>query len=241
MNEVVYKKHLFSSREFMLLSAYAGMKQVPVLFYQEPEPMNEKEMNLTIFQLYQKGVLRCEEGNTCTVETEVRSMLRTLKYAEYILKIYSRNHNSPLLCFIYQNVLITELSVNEHDTIKLYMLSKAEFLQELMEQAIVPRTDSQGMNNPDMENGCETLSEFLQQISDAGSRQLPKDEVVEALLDKNENFVTGIIVSDVRLEQNRGVFFILDCGIFDGYVSLDGRIAETGCFTMERLEQFLEL
>lgn len=138
MSDLVYRSYLFSRDEFLVLSAYIGMETLHILFENKAEPLDRKKINLVIFQLYQKEILRWEKENFYELKSEIKELFRKMKDSRWELQVYSEKKGSPLLCFLNQDVIVTELSENDKDRIRIYCLSKEAFLKELYDRGILP-------------------------------------------------------------------------------------------------------
>ncbi|MCD7884781.1 MAG: hypothetical protein LUI87_13920 [Lachnospiraceae bacterium] len=141
MSDLTYRSFLLSEQEFMVLSAFTGIEKVHMLIEKQPDLPDRKELSLTIFGLYQKGLLHWENG-TCGPKSEIRDLFCNIRSSQKELLVFHREENAPLLCYWADSSVLTELSENDRDKIKLHGLSKNDFLSEMKERGILPEKSS---------------------------------------------------------------------------------------------------
>ena len=215
MSDLICKNYLFSSEEFMVLSAGAGIKKLPVLFEDEPKQPEKEELEQTIFQLYQKEILTWESDGSYTVRQDVRTLLQDMKAAKKELHIYSKKTGGPLLCFWDEYVVVTELSGNDNGAVRVHSLPKNEFLDELRDRGILPERDCMQFAeviDKDSEEQCICFLQESPAMLEDGHMQY---ELLEELLEKNRDLFAFIALYDRVLGQNQGVALILNCGLAD--------------------------
>ena len=156
MNDLVYRSYLFSCQEFMVLSACVGIESLHVLLEKKQGISDMDELNLTVFQLYQKGILCWKNENYYELKPEIRILFQNMKLACKELQIYTKKGSSPLLCFLGEYTVVTELSDNDKDAIKIHGLCREEFLTELCDRGIIPVRNSQSIPAADSDmNFCD--------------------------------------------------------------------------------------
>ena len=239
MSDLIYKNYLFTCREWMVLAAFAGMKQGRLLFESEPEPLGRKELNLTVFQLYQKGILHWKDGGICELEPEIRLLLRDMKNAEKELQIYSKRKNSPLLCFWGDGTVVMEMSENEKGMLAVHRLERNGFLAELCDREIL---------FPEMEEETEellrekreaVLQEFRGKCMQLMAGENIRYEALLSFLQGQEEVVSVITVSGGKNKCSQGILFLLDCGVCDGMIYLTGNSFQTSRYSVDDVKTIL--
>ncbi|MCD8103780.1 MAG: hypothetical protein LUF35_01955 [Lachnospiraceae bacterium] len=270
MSDLTYRSFLLSGREFMVLSAFMGIERVHMLIEQQPELPDRKELSLTLFGLYQKGLL-CWENGICGPKPEIRSLFRDIRSSEKELQVFHRKENAPLLCYWDESSVLTELSENDRDRIRLHGLRKNDLLEELKERGILPEKDSSlagdymvsamgddmtaaagNSRTSAMGNDVSSPVEdaVLSGTEEPGSRLLEKcpelmrdGEIqyvrLQELFEKENELETAITIHNRSRGEDECVILILDCGLFDGMVLVNGGTIRMEYYSQESLSGLL--
>lgn len=238
MNDFVYKSYLFSSQEFMVLSACAGVDKIHLLFESRSEQLTQKELNLMVFRLYQRGILYWKDENSYELKPEIRVLLRDMKNAGKELRVYSQKSGSPLLCFWDDYVVVMELSGNDKDTIKIHSLPKNDFLTELCDRGILPLRNRQETGEL-MEAGDSGWKEFLRGTPDLMQKGQIMYAQLQELLMKKEELLAFVAVYDKKFGKAQGIILILNYGIYDYAVFISDDDVRADYYTPENLKRFL--
>lgn len=215
MSDLIYRNYLFSSEEFMVLSASVGIERLPVLFEGTPKQPEKTELSQTVFQLYQKGILMWENDGSYALRQDVRALFQDMKAAKKELHIYSKRTGGPLLCFWDEYVVVTELSGNDSGSVRIHSLPADRFLDELRDRGILPEQDCVQLAETIDKDSEEQCIRFLKEspaMLEDGHMQY---DLLEMLLEKNRDLFAFIALYDRVLGQNQGVALILNCGLAD--------------------------
>lgn len=196
MNDLIYKNVLLSSKEIRVLAAYCGIETLRIMTEYRQEELDPQEVNETIFQLYQKGILCWNGENQYILQDEIKALFRDVKYAAKELEIRSKSQKSPLHCFWNKEMVVTEISQNDVDRIKMHRAKQEEFLEELLERGMVPKLTEKKKDESEQEewkdlwvNFQKKYSEILQDVRRCG-------EQMENLLSEEKELKAYIIVYD---------------------------------------------
>ncbi len=241
MSDLIIKNYLFSSEEFMVLSACVGIEKLPVLFESDPRQPDRDELDHTIFQLYQKGILTWENDSSYELRQDVRTLFLDMKTAKKELHIYSKKTGGPLLCFWNEYVVVTELSGNDWGAVKVHSLQSKEFLDELRDRRILPERDCAQFKETIDRESEKRCNDFLQESPAMLQDGHMKYELLEELLEKTRDLFAFIAVYDRVLEQNQGVILILNCGIADCIAYVGDGHTYLCYYTEEELRRLFQL
>lgn len=230
MDDFVYKSYLLSGQEFMVLSACAGMGSSPVLSESFAGQISKKELELTVFQLYQKEIIFWKDEKSYEMKPELWELFQTMKASRKELQIYPKRGSGPLLCFWADYVVIMELSGNDKNTIKLHGSSRKMFFEELRDREILPARSSGEMESLD------GPSPF-----DCGSAGVIEGGQFRRLLNENDELEAGMLIYDRYSKKNAGNVLLLDNGIGDDMVLIRDESVQTVRYSPRQLEAFLDL
>lgn len=240
MSDLVYKNYLLTSKEFMVLSACVGMNKLHILLENKPEEITRKELNLIIFQLYQKGILYWKNEDFYDLKPEIRAMFRDMKHSKKELQVYSEKRGSPLLCFWNEYMVVTELCENEKDTIRIHSQQSNDFIRELCERGIFPERDSQEFGTVNKENSM-VLENFYKDSSKFMREGEIQYESLQELLSESNELSAFITINDSRSGMDQSVILILDYGMFDCIALIENDSIQIDYYTVENLKRLLML
>lgn len=232
MDDFVYKSYLFSSQEFMVLSAYAGMESFHILSGDLARRISKKELELTFFQLYQKGILFWKNGKSYEMKPEIRELFQVMKASRKELQIYPKRSGGPLLCFWADDVVVMEQSENDKNTVKLHSSSKKMFFEELRDRGILPAGDSPEIEASDRPGLFHT--------KDIKAGRINGEALLE-LLNEEDKLEAGIIIYDRRSQENIGIVLVLDNGIGDDVALIRDESSQISPYSPERLAAFFNM
>lgn len=240
MSDLLYKNYLFSNSEFMVLSAMVGMEKIHIISENTSKQMDKAELNQIIFQLYQKEILQWN-NNAYALKPEIGLLFREIKRAKKELQIYSEKSGSPLLCFWGNSAVITELSGNDREVIKVHGLQNRELFTELYDREILPDGNRQEIYDLFREENVgkgnilvSGYSKFLQNGS-------IDHEELQGLLQKYDELSAIITVYDRKSEKDQNIIFIMDYGICDAISYLKNGFVCTDYYTVDNLYRLLML
>lgn len=234
MGELAYRSYFFSSQEFMVLSACSGMEGMHILFEEPPAKLSREELNVILFGLYQRGILYWKDESSYALKPEIRMMFEDMKSSKKELQIYFEKGGSPLLCFWNAHTVITELSENDKNTIKIHSLSEHDFFRELCDRGILPARDSQEIGDF---TGIGVWQKRLQLVQDGSIRY----EALQRLLHEEDGLPAYMTVYDRKSGRDQGVILILDCGISDGMAFVEDNSVQTLWYSLDNLKKLLML
>lgn len=215
MNDLIYKNILLSSKEMRVLAAYCGIETLRIMTEYRQEELDPQEVNETVFQLYQKGILCWNGENQYILQDEIKALFRNMKYATKELEIRSKIQKSPLHCFWNKEIVVTEISQNDVDRVKIHRTKQEEFLEELREREIVPLQVGKKKSESEPKEWKELWENFQKKylvVLQDGSRS---KEQLEKLLDEEKELKTYMIVYDrIAKKEERIILFLTDesCG-----------------------------
>lgn len=239
MYKLIHKNYILSCQEAMVLAAWSGINKLHMLCGEPLEEMDERELRLTLFQLYQKGVL-CWEDPHFRMKPELELMFQDLRRARTELQIYSERRKSPLLCFGDDDMVVMEMGENEKDTICLHSQVRKDFLEELRDRQILPSRDSRAYGSQAKEENRALMRRFRESCPSFWSGNQIQYEALKEALQEREELTACIGVTDLEEERGRGVILILDFGVFDGIIWLGEDSCSEDYFTLENLAHFLK-
>lgn len=239
MSELVYKSYLFSLREFIVLSACAGIKKLYIFDQDVPDDMSEEELNLTVFRLYRKGALCWKDGKSFRLDPQLRGMFQDMKDSQKTLQIYSGKGQSPQICFWGRSPAVVELSENDLDAVRFYSLPSEVFLKNLCDRGILPEEDSvepEGFTEEEEDEAWGGLLRGMSGLIQDG--QILTGELLEFLKERQE-LLSCIAVCEGNTETPRSLLFITDRGLADWLVCVDSDGVKAELYSMENLKGFL--
>lgn len=239
MSELLYKSYLFSTKEFMVLSALAGMEELKVFAEKESGNMGEEELNLTVFQLYQKGVLYWKDGGW-NINPEVYSLLRNVKESERELQIYSGIGRGPLLCYGQDPLVILELSEHDKDAVRLHPQTRDGFFVELRDRGILPERDSAELEDLEDNERSGVRGKLLERLG-----ELTRDGQIDygnlkKLLQERWDLIACLFLFDRKEKNVRSVIAIADGGISDWLLCIRNGNVQAERYTMDGLRGVLK-
>lgn len=240
MSNIIYKNYVFSSQEFMVLSACVGIEKIPVLFAKDPRQPDEGELAQTIFELYQKGILVCEDDGSYSLQPDVRILFQDMKAAQKELHIYSKKTGGPLLCFWDENAVVTELSGSDKSAVKMHSLPSSELLEELKDRGILPERDSKELGQTMGEDAGALCAAFLKDSPAPLQEGHMQYELLEELLEKKRDLFAFITIYDRTLEENQGAILILNCGLTDCIAFMGDGMVHTCYYALEDLRELFQ-
>lgn len=242
MDKLIYDNIIISVKEFMVLSALCGIKEIDFPMKKKQRPPDQKEVNLVLFQLYQKRILEMEDTNTYRLEPEIQKLFMEIKEAEYEIQAYSLEKKNPLLFFSGSEIVALELSENDREALKMHRVSRKRLVEELYSQKILLLEKSVSGENED----------FLQKEILALREQIQKEEIqfiknnhidYEKLIKYSEvnRVYSFFIIKDRRSGTEKMVILLMDRGIWDCAVCFEADRLEIRYYTEKGMEDFLLL
>ena len=211
MNDLIYKNVLLSSKEMRVLAAYCGMETLRIMSEYRQEELDPQEVNETVFQLYQKGILCWNGENQYTLRDEIKALFRNMKYAEKELEVRSKSQKSPLHCFWHKEIVVTEISQNDVDRIKIHQTKQKEFLEELMERGMVPLLTGTKQDESEQEAWKDLWENFQKKYSEILQDARRSEEQMENLLSEEKELKAYIIVYDrMTGKEEQTILFLAD-------------------------------
>lgn len=208
MNDLIYKNVLLSSKEMKVLAAYCGMENFRIISEYSQKEMNPQEVNETVFLLYQKGILCWNGENGYTLQPEIRSLFRDMKYAAKELEIRSQNQKSPLHCFWNKEIVVTELSQNDVDRIKIHRTKQEEFVEELREREILPFY-VRSADESEKGESIKLWEDFQEQYSEILKDNRKSGEQLKNLLEEENDLSAYAIVYDRGKKKEEQIILFL--------------------------------
>lgn len=238
MCNLVYKNFIFSVQEFMVLCAWTGIEQLHILQGSQQEKMEIGELNLVLFQLYQKEILYWN-NDTYELKQEVAQLFRDIGSAGAELQIYTRTNGSPLLCFSGTHMIVMELSENDTDAVKVHRLQEYKFFAELRNKGMLPLRDSQELEGTtqreDYEAWCSILGKRPNLMANGC---ILYDRLQELIRDANDLWA-AITFCDRKNGQDRGVVLIAEQEFSDCLIYIADDVVRADYYTLDSLRQLL--
>lgn len=212
----------------MVLSALTGMKRVNLLMEDHTTELDQKSVNLILFQLYQKKFLYWKKEGTYTIRPEIRFLFEKMRDARKELQIYIQGKNSPLLCYYGKEVVITEVSENDRAAIKVHALSENEFMNELKERGIVPSRKQIAYGKELCEEKNRLLDEMKKNCGSFLEKVFSQQNKLCETINQEEWIKSIFLFYDRSDEAEWKAVFILDSGLWDYlvYVEKDKMLAD---------------
>ncbi|MDO5799524.1 MAG: hypothetical protein Q4Q33_10845 [Eubacteriales bacterium] len=242
MDKLIYDNIIISAKEFMVLSALCGIKKIDFPMKKKQRPPDQKEVNLVLFQLYQKQILEMEDQHTYRLDSEIQKLFMEIKEADYEIQAYSLGKKNPLLFFSGSEIVAIELSENDREALKMRRVSRKRLLEELCSQKILPLEKSAPGGN----------EEFLQKEILALREQIQKEKIqfikndhidYEKLIKYSEmnRVYSFFIIKDHGSGAEKMVILLMDRGIWDCAVCFEAGHLEIEYYTEKGMEEFLLL
>lgn len=239
MNKFIFSSYVFSCQEFMVLSALNGIRKMDILMEEKEGELSPKTVNLILFQLYQKGIMSWKDEASYTLKPEIRSLFLDMREAKKEIQIYGKNRKSPLLCYMGENLAVTELSENDREAIKIHSVSRGDFLEELRERGLVPKQRS--VAPADSELAPELLVLIQKRCADFRKGESLQVEKLQEVLEKEDWLSTLFLIGDSGEEQEKKAVLILDCGLWDCVVYMEKERFRAEYYSAESLRSILQL
>lgn len=238
MCNLVYKNFIFSVQEFMVLCAWTGIEQLHILQGSQQEKMGGEELNLVLFQLYQKEILYWN-NDTYELKQEVAQLFRDIRFASAELQIYTRTSRSPLLCFYGTYMIVMELSGNDTDAVKVHRLQEYDFFAELRNKGMLPLRDSQEMEGTAQREDCEAWCSILGKRSNLMENGCILYDRLQELLRDAKDLWVAITIHDRKSGQDRGVVLIAEQDFSDCLICIADSVVRADYYTLDSLSQLL--
>lgn len=239
MNDLVYKNYLFSTQEFMVLSAFAGVGKLHLLLEGGQKEPDGQELSRIIFRLYQRGILCWKDEDSYELKQEIRLLFRDMNAAGRELQVYSKRSTSPLLCFWNDYTVVMELSGNDRDTVKVHSLPRNEFLEELQDRGILPEDNSGELADIVREENDRLWETFLKNSCRFVERGHIRYAGLKRLLAEREELSAFITVCDRKTNQGQSVILLLNYGMLDYIVCVKDDAVWADYYTQDNLKGFL--
>lgn len=240
MSDLLYKNYLFSNSEFMVLSAMVGMEKIHIISEKTSKQIDKAELNQIIFQLYQKEILQWN-NNAYALKPEIGLLFREMKRAKKELQVYSEKSESPLLCFWGNSTVITELSGNDREVIKVHGLQNRELFTELHDREILPDGNRQEIYDLFREQNVGKGNILITGYSKFLQNGSIDHKELRGLLQKYDELSAIITVYDRKSEKDQNIIFIMDYGICDAISYLKNGSICTDYYTVDNLYRLLML
>lgn len=238
MNRLICDNLIISAGEFMVLSALCGITKVDFPMKKRQEIPDQKEVNLILFQLYQKQILRMDGQHTCSLNPEIKKIFEGIKKAVYEVQIHSLEKQNPLVVFAGKEPVVAELSENDREALKFHCISGESFLKELRTRNILPseKEPKSGVSlqeeNPELyEQIRKKYQTFIQNahVDHAGLLECLKQRELRAFF----------IIRDRQSDTEKAVVLLLDCGIWDCTVYMEPGHMEISYYTEREMQEIL--
>lgn len=240
MDKLIYDNLIISVREFMVLSALCGLSRVDLPIKGKQEAPDQKDVNLVLFQLYQKQILVMEEPNEYRLNPEIQKLFAEIKEAGYVIESYGIDKHNSLLLFSSQKIITAELSDNDRDAVKLRFVSRNRLSEELYSQKLLP-LEKETKEEKFLKKEIAVLHDKLQKDRSQFIKNNHIDH--EALMEYAE--ANGIrsffIIKDRQSDIEKVLILLIDCGVWDCIARFEGDCLETRYYTQKLIEEFLLL
>nr|WP_296042323.1 hypothetical protein [uncultured Blautia sp.] len=249
MNELLNDNYILSSREFLTLAFLTGIQKISLPVQNKPQPLDEKETYQLLFQLYQKKVLCWKDNGQYTLTVGLKEIFSQIKTATQELRIYYPGKKSPVQCFGDRNIVVTELSENDRDSLRVCKLSPVDFFLKMQEKKVFPVQK------------ISDKKEFLQKESlSKESLQKENPELWETLLQKYRNLLlthhentenlfelfdtdpairSFVIIYDRKIQQEKGFLLLLNNGIHNIMLYLENNNMTAEYYSEKILREIL--
>ena len=242
MNKCIYSNYVFSCQEFMVLSALTGLDKLNILMDEKEVKLNQKAINLILFQLYQKGIIRWKAEELYELNPEIRSLFLEIKESERELQIYGKNQKSPLLCYLGKEIVITELSETDSNAIKIHEISHQNFIKELQDRGFVPQENGEAGSAMEEDILQEGRAEFLCKcLLDLGEDINSRKNQFRKIMEEEEQVLTVFNVYARKKEWEQNAVFLLDCGLKDYIMFRKNEMVQYQDYSAKSLETILQI
>ena len=239
MNELLNDNYILSSREFLTLAFLTGIQKISLPVQNKPQPLDEKETYQLLFQLYQKKVLCWKDNGQYTLTVGLKEIFSQIKTAAQELRIYYPGKKSPVQCFCDRNIVVTELSENDRDSLRVCKLSPVDFFLKMQEKKVFPvqkipdKKESLQKENPEL---WETL---LQKYRNLLLTHHENTENLFELFDTDPAIRSLVIIYDRKIQQEKGFLLLLNSGIHNIMLYLENNNMTAEYYSEKTLREIL--
>ncbi|MDO4634029.1 MAG: hypothetical protein Q4B01_09255 [Eubacteriales bacterium] len=227
METLAYKSYILSKREFMVAAALAGLEMLDLPFSEEDraeKPLSEdRELNLTLFSLYQKEILRWKGEQSYEVSAEMQQILEELKNADTVLTVYAADTDVPFLCHLGSQTVVTESDGERERNIRLGRMTYEQLREKLIERCfpeVSEKTEKEYIDAPELGRA------FLLENADLAVRGRISSEELQRVLKEETVLYAAILSENPRRgeeETQNVLLFLAEHGkrsaiLFDGKV-----------------------
>ena len=240
MNKLIYDNVIISVREFMVLSALCGITRVELPMKKKQDLPDQKEVNLLLFQLYQKQILKKEEQAAYSLEPGIKNIFMNIKSADNEIQVYYPAEKSLLLLFPGKDIVTMELSDNDIEAVKLHCISREKFIEELCKKNILPKKESgKSRNDLRTENPAlyREIKEKCRHFMKTGKVEYDRYHKYSGSGSVRISFLIKERETDIEKKQ----ILLFDCGLWDCMAAADLETdhMEAGYYTKKWLRNLL--
>ncbi len=241
MNELLYDNYILSNREFLTLAFLTGIQKLSLPVQSKPQPLDEKEMYQLLFQLYQKKVLCWKDNGQYTLTDGLKKIFSQIKTADQELQIYYPGKKSPLQCFCGRDIIVTELSENDRDSLRICKLSQVDFFLKMQEKKVFPVQKTPDKKESLQKENPELWENLLQKYRSLLLTYHGNTGNFFELFDMDPTICSLVIIYDRKIQQEKGVLLLLNSGVYNIMLYLEKNNMEAEYYSEKTVRDILLL
>lgn len=239
MNELLNDNYILSSREFLTLAFLTGIQKISLPVQNKPQPLDEKETYQLLFQLYQKKVLCWKDNGQYTLTVGLKEIFSQIKTATQELRIYYLGKKSPVQCFCDRNIVVTELSENDRDSLRVCKLSPVDFFLKMQEKKVFPVQKIPDKKEFLQKENPELWEALLQKYRNLLLTHHENTENLFELFDTDPAIRSLVIIYDRKIQQEKGFLLLLNSGIHNIMLYLENNNMTAEYYSEKTLREIL--
>lgn len=240
MNKLIYDNFIISVKEFIVLSALCGISEIDFPMKKKQDAPDQKEVNLVLFHLYQKKILRMVDHHTYGLAPQIQTIFTKIKNAEYEIQAYSLEKQRSLLFFAGKEIVTIELSENDREALKLHCVSRKKFTEELCSQKLLP-SEKNAKEEEFLQKKISILYEQLQKEQSQFIKNKQTDHGALLKYSQTNRVRSFFIIKDCRTNTEKTLILLIDCGIWDCMACFETDRLEVRYYTEKGIEKLLLL
>lgn len=242
MNKCIFNNYIFPYQEFMVLSALTGLDKLNILMDKKKEELNQKSVNQILFQLYQKEIICWKAEKLYELNPKIRSLFLNIKESKRELQIYGKNQKSPFLCYLGKEFVVTELSENDRNAIKIHGISQQNFIKELQDRGFIP-VENENADFDMEESLIQGIEEefWVKNLLKSMEKTNFQMNQFPQIMEEEEHVQTTFSIYDKKKKWEKQDVFLLDCGIKDCIMFRENGTVRFAGYSAEKLKDILRI
>jgi hydrogenase maturation factor len=138
MRKIADEAKLLHYMELAILAYGKGVNRLFGFSMEQVDLSNQKEVLLALHKMYQKGIYT-REGDSLRISKEYDLILNRMKEAKTALVVEASSDELPMICcYPGDDILVSEITALQADTVRLSFVDKTAFGDYLMETGYLP-------------------------------------------------------------------------------------------------------